>query len=99
MKAILIVREKRVVGETITEAVAWKLTKPVLGCKHHFKYRFYFGLLDGTCILRYDNERGKGDHKHIDGKEEPYDFISLPQTFKDFNNDKAAWLASQGGNR
>ncbi|WP_366949727.1 DUF6516 family protein [Geobacter sp.] len=33
---------------------------------------FYCGRLDGTCLVRYDNERGKGDHKHLQGTEQPY---------------------------
>jgi hypothetical protein len=26
--------------------------------------------------LRFDSEAGKGDHRHVDGKEEPYAFLS-----------------------
>lgn len=91
MGADLILREKRVIEDTITEIVVWRLSSPVPGSGHPFKYRFYFGLVDGTCIVRYDNERGKGDHRHIGGREEPYQFFGLPQLFRDFNADKAAW--------
>jgi len=51
MGAELILRNKRIFEGTITEIVAWKLTEPVPGCVHSFKYRFYFGLADGTCII------------------------------------------------
>ncbi len=61
MGAELIVRDKQFVDGTVTEVVVWRLISPVPGCNHPFKYRFYFGLADGTCIVRYDNERGKGD--------------------------------------
>jgi hypothetical protein len=91
MGAELIVRDKQFVDGTVTEVVVWRLTSPVPGCNHPFKYRFYFGLADGTCIVRYDNERGKGDHRHIGGKEKPYSFVSLQLLFRDFNEDKAAW--------
>lgn len=96
MKATLITRDKRTINGTITEVVAWKIEKPVPGCNHNFKYRFYFGMLDGTCIIRYDNERGKGDHKHVEGKEVAYIFRSLPQAFRDFNEDKERWLHGKG---
>ena len=92
MGAELIIREKRAIDGTVTEVVVWRLTSPVLGCAHLFKYRFYFGLSDGTCIVRYDNERGKGDHRHIDITEEAYRFVGLQQLFADFNTDKTAWL-------
>jgi len=96
MGAELIVRDKQFVDGTVTEVVVWRLTSPVPGCNHPFKYRFYFGLADGTCIVRYDNERGKGDHRHIGGKEKPYRFVSLQQLFRDFNEDKAAWQLARG---
>lgn len=95
MGAELILREKQVVEGTITEVVVWRLPAPVPGCTHPFKYRFYFGLADGTCIVRYDNERGKGDHRHIGGREEFYLFSNLPQLFRDFNADKATWRAKE----
>ena len=37
------------------------------------KYRLYYGLADGTCVVRYDNETGKGDHRHIEEDEECVD--------------------------
>ena len=89
----LIIKDKRAVDGTVTEVVVWQLASPVPGCYHLFKYRFYFGLADGTSIVRYDNERGKGDHRHFGSKEEPYHFVSLIQLFRDFNADKAAWLS------
>lgn len=41
--------------------------------------RFHRELLDycwrgGYCVLRYDNEAGKGDHKHVGEEELPYVF-------------------------
>ncbi|MEN8107965.1 MAG: DUF6516 family protein [Pseudomonadota bacterium] len=35
----------------------------------------------------YDNERGKGDHKHIGGKKQVYAFQSVDQLPEDFRND------------
>lgn len=38
---------------------------PLPGSAHPFKYRLAF-MVNGKCILRYDNERAKGDHRHIE---------------------------------
>jgi hypothetical protein len=84
MKGELIFREKQVLDGYIREMIIWRLSKPVSGCRHQFKYRFFFGREDGTSLVRYDNERGKGDHKHIKGAEFPYLFRSLDATFADF---------------
>ena len=51
---------------------------------HGLKYRLYFGLDDGTCLVRFDNETGKGDHKHIASQEEKYQFIDVETLVADF---------------
>ena len=48
------------------------------------KYRLYYGLPDGTCVVRYDNETGKEDHRHVQGKEEPYRFRNVEGLVADF---------------
>jgi len=40
-----------------------------------------------TRIVRYDNERGKGDHRHIDDSEESYTFSTLRKLVEDFETD------------
>ena len=65
------------------EAVAWQVPVPVLGCAHPYKYRLYCGRA-GTCLVRYDNERGKGDHKHLGDLEVPYDFVSIERLMAEF---------------
>jgi len=50
---------------------------------HGFKYRLVY-VCDGKRIVGFDNERGKGDHMHLDGQEYPYEFISLEQLIEDF---------------
>ena len=37
-----------------------------------------------ATLFRYDNERNKGDHKHIGGIECPYIFRTLNAAFADF---------------
>jgi hypothetical protein len=96
MKAELIYNEKISEGGYIQELVVWLLEKPVPGCRHLFKYRLYFVTDDGTCLVRYDNERGKGDHKHVTGMEDSYIFITLQTVFTDFNADIDTALLKEG---
>lgn len=71
---------------SIQEIVIWEVPKPVLGSKHSYKYSLYFGR-HGQRLVGYDNERGKGDHKHIKGVELPYQFQGVKQLVSDFLND------------
>ncbi len=64
--------------------VVWQLPSPTVNRPHGVKYRFYYGSPDGKCLIRYDNEISKGDHRHNMDLEEEYTFISLDQLFKDF---------------
>jgi hypothetical protein len=38
-------------------------------------------------VVRYDNEAGKGDHRHYAEDEEPYRFESLDKLIADFRHD------------
>jgi hypothetical protein len=67
----------------IVEMVIWNLLQPVPGSRHKFKYRLYFGK-DGRRIVGYDNERGKGDHRHLRGAEQAYQFVSPQRLIEDF---------------
>ena len=42
-------------------------------------------------MLRYDNETGKGDHKHVDEVEVPYEFTDLDSLQADFWTDVQVW--------
>lgn len=85
MKAVPIQRSKVVEPNgSIQEIVIWQLPAKTQEQPHGFKYRLYFGLADGTCLVRYDNEKGKGDHKHLRDKEVPYTFSTLEQLMEDF---------------
>jgi len=65
------------------EYVIWQVPEPVPGSDHLYKYRFYYGP-PGERWIGYDNERGKGDHRHIDDQEEAYVFRGLDQLVDDF---------------
>ena len=91
MSAQLIARAKEVRDDgAIVEIVVWRLTDPIQPCTHLFKYRLYFGA-DDVCRVRYDNERGKGDHRHVGETEESYRFESLAQLLADFRRDVETW--------
>ena len=92
MDAVLVRRSKRRKNGYVTELVIWRLPEPVPGSLHRFKYRLFFGRA-GHRIIGYDNERGKGDHKHIDGIEEPYGFSGLDALERDFFADIEKWRA------
>ena len=82
--------ERYSVGENaFIELVIWRVPKPVRGSRHGFKYRFVL-VEDGICTLRYDNETGKGDHKHVGGCEVAYVFESLDKVVADFQADVRA---------
>lgn len=84
MKAKLLVRQRTIVSErAFADMVIWDVPEPLVGSKHGFKYRLAF-VVDGTCVLRYDNEAGKGDHRHLNGQENDYEFVSPRQLASDF---------------
>jgi hypothetical protein len=73
----------------VREMILWRLPKSSADRPHGLKYRLYYGLADGTCLVRYDNESGKGDHKHYRGREQPYPFLSVELLVRDFLADIA----------
>ena len=91
MKAALIAQAKEIRDNgTIVEIVVWELAEPLPPCRHPYKYRLFFGR-SGECFARYDNERGKGDHRHAGGVEATYDFTSLENLLADFERDVTNW--------
>ena len=70
----------------IVELVIWQLPRATPDRPHPLKYRLYFGR-GGKCLVLYDNEAGKGDHRHVRGKETPYIFASLARLRRDFESD------------
>lgn len=68
---------------SIVEMSIWRLAESSPERPHGLKYSFYFGR-NGERIVGYDNERGKGDHKHIEGREMQYKFVSVEQLVADF---------------
>ncbi len=91
MKSVLLVRARVVYAENaFAELVLWKISAPVPGSMHAFKYRLAY-VVDGVCVLRYDNEVGKGDHRHIGVRESAYAFSTPDALIADFQRDIARW--------
>jgi hypothetical protein len=91
MKATLLARVKEVRDNgTIVEVVIWELPEPLPPSKHSFKYRLFYGTPEEARV-RYDNERGKGDHRHVAGTELSYVFVSVDQLLDDFERDVQNW--------
>jgi len=87
-KAKLIYRTKYVYSDgAILQIVIWQLPSVSVERQYGLKYRLYFGDSTGQCLVRYDNESGKGDHKHVAGCEEPYIFLSIDKLVEDFRAD------------
>lgn len=84
MKAELIHQFRDVADDGhIIEMVVWRVPEPVPPTTHNLKYRLAY-IVDGERVVGFDNERGKGDHCHLDGQEYPYEFVSLDQLIEDF---------------
>jgi len=83
--------ERHIVSENaFVEMVVWRVPLPLSGSSHDFKYRLAF-VVDGQCVVRYDNEAGKGDHKHLGEEEMPYVFTTPQALLDDFWNDVDNW--------
>lgn len=91
MPALLIARAKEVRDDSsMIEIVIWELPEPLPPCSHLYKYRLYFGAA-GVDRVRYDNERGKGDHRHLSGSEAEYGFTTIEKLLEDFQRDVENW--------
>ena len=91
MKAVSILRERITLDDdSFVELVVWKLPEKLAGSAHDFKYRLVL-VSRNICVLRYDNEAGKGDHKHLGDEEIDYAFGGLEQLQRDFWADVEQW--------
>lgn len=82
--ASLILHHKRVFDDgAIMEMKLWQLSSPVRGSGHSLKYSLFYGR-SGERLVGYDNEAGKGDHRHFAGCEDLYVFTSPEQLIADF---------------
>jgi hypothetical protein len=91
MKAEALADECHVLAQdAFAELVVWRVPRPVKGSTHGFKYRLAL-IVGGECVLRYDNETGKGDHRHVGEAEVIYAFTGYEQLLADFWADVDTW--------
>ena len=84
MKAELITRFKSVAEDGgVMELVVWRVPRPVPPTDHGYKDRAVY-VMDGVRVVGFDNERGKGDHCHLRGRELPYTFSTVDTLVEDF---------------
>ena len=96
VKAVALVDRRVVLApDAFAEITIWQVATPVPPSKHGFKYRLAY-VVGGECVLRYDNERTKGDHKHVGNAETPYKFSTPDQLMSDFNTEIARWNDENG---
>lgn len=91
MKATLLLRRRYALDETaFAEVLIWRVPAPVRGSRHEYKYSLAL-VVDGACAVRYDNEAGKGDHRHIGGVETSYRSTTPERLLADFRRDIDEW--------
>jgi len=91
MKADLLLSERhQLTAEAFVELRVWKVPQPVRGSRHDLKYALAY-VVAGVCVLRYDNEAGKGDHRHIGGVETYYAYTTPAKLLADFWKDVDKW--------
>lgn len=87
MKATELLRRRIPYTEVaFAELVLWQLPAPLPGSTHSYKYRLAY-VVGGVCVLRYDNESGRGDHRHFRGKESRFDFDGVDKRLASFQRD------------
>ena len=67
----------------ILEMTIWEVPEPISGSAHRLKYSLFYRR-PGIRLVGYDNERGKGDHRHVESCEEPYVFTTPEALIADF---------------
>ena len=91
MDAELLFEDHKPLSERdVVHMVVWRVPTPLEPSDHDFKYRLAL-VEDGVCVLRYDNERGKGDHRHVGGVERPYAFTTPEALLADFLSEVETW--------
>jgi hypothetical protein len=94
MRARLLLNERHQIRSDAFVALrVWQVPRLVSGSAHDNKYALAH-IVAGMCVLRYDNEAGKGDHRHIGAVETPYDFTTSEQRLADFWDDVDRWRPS-----
>jgi hypothetical protein len=96
MKATLVIERRIVFGDRdFAEAVIWRVPEPVPPTHHGFKYRLVY-IVDGRRVVGFDNERGRGDHRHHGEQISAYQFRDIDLLMADFAEAIEQWRAEDG---
>jgi hypothetical protein len=91
VKAELFLRERHQLdSKSFVELCVWRVPRSVRASGHEYKYSLAY-VENGECVLRYDNEAGKGDHSHWADEDRPYNFTTAEQLLADFWSDVDTW--------
>jgi hypothetical protein len=77
-------------ADAFVELRIWRVPEPVHGSMHDYKYALAY-VVAGQCVIRYDKEAGKGDHKHLGAVEMLYVFTTPAKLLADFWFDVDQW--------
>lgn len=95
MDAVLLEYQKLTLSDgTIVEVKIRRLPEPSAERPHGLKYSLFYGR-PGDRIIGYDNETGKGDHRHYRGREEPHEFRTFESLLDDFWHDVNAEIEGE----
>lgn len=95
LRATLILDRKLILDRgAIVQIRVWRLPSATPDRPHGLKYSLFFGR-NGERIVGYDNEAGKGDHRHYREREESYRFTTLERLIADFEADVRREIANE----
>ena len=89
----LLDQRQQIAADRFVELRVWRVPSPVRGSAHLYRYALAL-VVNGECVLRYDNEPGKGDHRHVGASEQAYTFVSAERLLEDFWRDVDQWQAT-----
>jgi hypothetical protein len=96
MKTVELFRNRIVLAESrFADPVIWRFSRPLPGSRHSYKHRLAY-IVKEICVLRYDNESGKGGHRHRDERESEYAFVSPDKLLAHFQPDIERWNHENG---
>jgi hypothetical protein len=85
--ADLVLNEKTVFEDgSILQVRIWFVPTSVPPTRHRYKYSLFYRR-PGERIVGFDNERGKGDHKHVLGVKTQFRFVSIAQLLTEFRTE------------
>lgn len=87
---LLLYERHQLASDAFVDLRIWRVPNPVRGSAHEFKYALAYVVAE-ECVMRYDNEAGKGDHKQVGEVESAYSVSTPEQLLADFWSDVDRW--------